>query len=278
MGFLRLNEIPDLKEGVLDLSTIDIVEINESTCGILLYNNRRELGEFCLVLHLGSNLQAEGFFVDRKIEGLSSSLAKGSHYIAYGPVGHLFEYENGVAREDFSIVDMGWTMEFGELTRAVCIRDEFYLMGMARQIYLRAKGSWVLLSPDIIDRSVERFSFSGFFCADGDGEEILCAGVGGEVWKSHKGIWEKLDSPYNLDIHDICCIGKNSFVLGGQQGVIGICVEDRWYDLTEAVALSDIQRVVAFGGFVFVLSEGKVIRMAISSDYSVKEVAKVDVA
>jgi hypothetical protein len=263
MGFLSFDEIPGIKKGLLRASTIDITPTGEHSCSLLMYNDEPDMGEFSIVVVLSPSNAAKALFVDQKLEAFASNRRGRQVPMAYAPSGYVFKVDD-TPSEDYSVVNMGLTSRYGELTRAIIINNKIYLLGMSRQMYsYDDKQGWVCLHEEVLDRSIERLTFSGFLAADGGVEGILVGGIGGEVWRYVDAAWEKLDSPYNTDIHDILFVEDGHYLLGGQLGIFGCYVDGRWYDYSDELSMGDIEVVVRHAGGLAVLSAGRVFRLTL---------------
>lgn len=256
MAFVDLETIPDFGTTVFDLAVIDFTVLPDQEMVFVLIFNDPDLAGVSIVLEIREEDYSRGFFVDKKLEGFAVDASTGD-YLCYGPSGYIFGRRIQQHFDDQSIVDKQITFNYGELTRAKKIEEGYLVLGMAQQVYRGEPFQWQFLADEILDQSLEKCHFSGFFDAAQIGQDnYLFVGVEGSAWVYQPSGWSRATTPTNLDLHSLCHY-KGNLWAAGQLGTLLKYEDGLWYDYTLEDKPMDISLLEVFGEFLMLIIAGE---------------------
>ncbi len=82
--------------------------------------------------------------------------------------------------------------------------------------------------------------------------EAYSVGWNGECLKEEKGTWRYIETPTNLDLHKILCIGNNHIFICGDEGVILEGTDDTWKFIPNEVTSEKLWGLALYRNKVFV--------------------------
>lgn len=146
-----------------------------------------------------------------------------------------------------------WQKGRGPVRRIRGLGDYVYVVGMGRQVYrLSPKQdlhAWEWLEvPDSKDGTVV-----GFETIASVGDDLVCAGWRGEIWRFHEGVWKQEESGTKLLITDMTTVGDTLYACG-LGGLILRNVSGVWETLPQDGFTKDLFSIVAYEGQIFLAS------------------------
>lgn len=87
-----------------------------------------------------------------------------------------------------------------------------------------------------------------------DEHTVYVVGLRGEVWRKREKEWNKIDFPYNGNLHDVYCSSDGEVYVCGDNGYLAIGSDEEWYTLETGGIVEDFWNVFQFGGKVFISS------------------------
>ncbi|QDH70344.1 hypothetical protein [Marilutibacter alkalisoli] len=162
---------------------------------------------------------------EHRLAGIASYEENGiAKLITAGVDGHIETADFDGAQEERITAGDNETAP-GLLCPLHCIRiigDHAYVAGTARQVFRRRLGETEWTRSDhgcVIPCSSHEIG--SFHDIDGPDENFLvAAGLGGEIWLSTSGTWEKLDSPTHVRLEAVKHLGGTGFIAAGAEGTI----------------------------------------------------------
>lgn len=167
----------------------------------------------------------ERWSFQHRLAGIASYAEKGiAKLISVGIDGYIETVDFDGAQEEFISVSGNETGP-SILCPLRCVRiigNHVYVAGTARQVFCRNLYDTTWIRSDsgcVIPRSSQ--DVGSFHDIDGADESWLVAvGLGGNIWLSTHGIWNKLDSPTNIRLEAVRHLGGTRFIAAGAQGTI----------------------------------------------------------
>ena len=152
----------------------------------------------------------------------------------------------------------------GEIRSFRRIKDDVYAVGMGRQVYRRVSGTaWQHIDRGTID-SMDNLEVSGFNDIDGVGPDLLYAvGFDGEIWKSDRGRWARIESPTNAALYTVKVLGGDDMdvVAAGQQGLIVRGSGSGWRVIDQNLTTEDFWNSAYFNDEIYLASKSSVFRL-----------------
>ena len=152
--------------------------------------------------------------------GLTVCMKPLEQMICVGEDGEAFSLGSGsVAFESIHAHGLSPLDRGGPLRNVGTVGGCAYAVGMRRQVYQRKDvDGWHPIDEAIYSNSQE---VVGFESIDGFSDnEIYTVGWEGEIWCRRDDKWQKMDSPTNLILTDVCCGGDGIVYICGQLGTL----------------------------------------------------------
>lgn len=106
---------------------------------------------------------------------------------------------------------------YGYVNAIKCIDGDLYVCGYRRQVYRRLAGMWSSIADDILTRE----GGLGFFDVDGTGaDHIYAVGRQGQIFFYDGERWRQDDSPTNVQLGSVRCIGPDDVWIAGNEGTV----------------------------------------------------------
>ncbi|AKJ29690.1 hypothetical protein [Caldimonas brevitalea] len=153
-------------------------------------------------------------------------------WVVLGPRGQALALTPGSATQESVDTPEEGPATTGLMSRVRNIDGGVYAVGMRRQLYLRhATGVW-----ERQDEGLRRTSAAegvvGLQSIDGFARDDLYAvGWKGEIWRGRPSHWERIASPTNFVLADVCCAPDGQVYAVGQRGTLLRGRESRWEQL-----------------------------------------------
>ena len=139
----------------------------------------------------------------------------------------------------------------GPLRHVRCIGDRAYAVGMNRQVYRRdGVNQW-----NLIDHGVrpENDVVAGFESVDGFSEvDIYAVGYEGEIWHYNGSVWNRIESPTNQILNDVCCSENQKVYACGRLGLLLQGRFDQWEIIAHNSLTEDIWSLAWFNDELYV--------------------------
>src|SRR5262249_11807282 len=95
-------------------------------------------------------------------------------------------------------------------------------------------------------------------------DEIYAAGRNGEIWRHDGSRWNRLDSPTDMILTNVCCAGDDNVYVCGRNGTLLRGRDDRWHMIEQQVTNEDFWGLVWYEEklylstvhFVYTFAEG----------------------
>jgi len=173
--------------------------------------------------------------------------------VAVGAFGDVIVTGSGENSDEVIGTDTEGPKVIGPLRGARAIDGIPYTVGMKRQIYFRdeqTKWNRVEGIP-----GPENSTVVGFESIDGFGpNELYAVGWQGEIWYGKGNRWNRLNSPTNLILTDVCCADDGKVYACGQQGLLLVGRENEWTVIDNDDFKIDFWSLTFFSGVLYVAS------------------------
>jgi hypothetical protein len=153
---------------------------------------------------------------------------------------------------------------------AKVINGYVYAAGMARQIYRRnGPDDWIQFDDGIFIPRGERQYAAGILDIDGINNELYAVGYKGEIWYFNGKNWEHSDSPTDIALTKVICVGDIVYIVG----LCGIIIKGRhnlWEIVEQDITKDDFWGIASFMDRTYVAAYSGVYEI------SANEFTKVD--
>lgn len=193
--------------------------------------------------------------------------------VAIGPYGEVMVIGGGDIHEE-EIGDGEDSPNLrGPLRHVRCIGERAYAVGMNRQVYRRdGVDQW-----NLIDQGMRpgNEGVVGFESVDGFSEEdIYAVGWEGEIWHYNGNIWNRIESPTNLILTDVCSGGNGRVYACGRLGLLLQGRFNQWEIIEHESLTEDIWSLAWFNGelylatmrALYVLQGGQLVPVVFGED------------
>lgn len=149
------------------------------------------------------------------------------------------------------VVDVG----SGNLFEIKKIGQTIYLCGSLQQVFRRTQSGWVHHDQGIVQqRTADRSP--AFFGMDGTAEDdIYCVGRNGVIAYFDGVKWSLFDSPTDVHLERVFCVGINEVYLCGRDGVFLKGSRDTWHILGDSDYREHFWGLAKFRNKVYVCSD-----------------------
>lgn len=166
-----------------------------------------------------------------------------------GKRGEVVEVTDSCRQEQIADAGTGGN-KLGYVEKIAVIDGELYVCGYRRQVYRREKGQWVHIDKGILAGKNDQL---GFESIDGTSKtNIYAVGDRGEIWHFDGRRWDKIDSPTNLDLHEVHCVNPELVYAVGANGIVVRGGGSHWQVLQNEDLGEELWGVVSFAGNVYV--------------------------
>lgn len=138
------------------------------------------------------------------------------------------------------------------------VGHRLYAVGMSRQAYVRDVDAWRRIDAGLLAPPGET---SGLNSIDGfSDQELYAVGLGGEIWRYDGARWHSIDSPTNVQLHDVRRVGDHVYIAGGS-GVLLRGRGDVFAVVATEASQANLYAVEGFGDAVYVASLTAIYRL-----------------
>jgi hypothetical protein len=175
--------------------------------------------------------------------------------VAVGEFGDALLIGSGDRHEEKITAGKKSTADRGPLRGVRCIGDNIYVVGMDRQAYRReGANSWATIEQGLPSTG-EGSPVVGFEAVDGfDERDIYAVGWKGEIWRFDGARWDRVDSPTNAVLVDVCCAGDGNVYACGRNGLLVIGRAGGWRVHEQQGFSEDLWSVAWFDGKLYAAS------------------------
>lgn len=153
---------------------------------------------------------------------------------------------------------------------AKVINNYVYAAGMARQIYRRnGPDDWVQFDDGVYMSRGNRDYAAGILDIDGFNNELYAVGYKGEIWYYNGNNWEQSDTPTDIALTKVICVGDIVYIVG-LSGIIIKGTHNLWEVIEQDVTKDDFWGIASFMKRIYVANYSGVYEL------SVNELIKVD--
>jgi hypothetical protein len=150
----------------------------------------------------------------------------------------------------------------GPLRDVRCLGSRVYVVGMARQVYFRERGSGWRRADDGIVLPLGEIRVAGLNSIDGvPGKRLWAVGFLGEIWSQTDRSWEQIDSPTNVTLHRVITPTEQLVFACGQLGVLLRSEGLRWQVVEHYATTDDFWDLAWFDGSLYVASRRTLFRL-----------------
>jgi hypothetical protein len=159
--------------------------------------------------------------------------------IAIGPNGQVRLNGSGDLHTETIKTALGDSKDRGMLRCVRGIGQKAYAAGMNRRVYRRdGIDQWINIDQGL---EPEDDTIVGFEAIDGFSEsDIYAAGWEGEIWHYDGKKWEKISSPTNIVLTELCCAGDGTVYVAGRLGMLIRGRDDNWESIDHNFTEDDI--------------------------------------
>lgn len=203
------------------------------------------------------------FHLDRYVTRLCLHRRAGTlELLLVAPDGWVQRADSNGLVEGTVCPDAAGTAVHGVIRDVRAIGDDVYAVGMGRQVYRRGiDGVWVRFDAGVLQEATS-MALAGFNAIHGrDAQDLYAAGVGGEIWRCHRGQWEQLESPTQTLLNAVHMLPDGRVLAAGNNGVLLCGSGTGTWKVVDAGITTQIWGIEHFNGCVYLATRDAVYRL-----------------